>query len=292
MNSSFASKLSVQGNIGFQGFPGPQSYSITDPHVSSWIRRVKDYSGETVPTDFAVAVEQFVKDLKNDGLWNLFYEMYLFCGVSVSSINVKLKTYPGKSNILTISGISSSSYNATGTNAGIVGDGASARSVQTGILGSDIPVHNRSVGVYETVRAPVFYATLIGRQRGGGNSAFGPTVNPGGDSALRVLDNISDTTSVGSLNSSATASGLFAAVEGNGTVALYNHRTISKGTKYTGDIATPNNGYVIGGAIGGGAYMASTVSFGFIAQAMTDNELRVFDDALNKLMTVVGCNKY
>ena len=282
----------VQGNLGFQGFPGPQSYQVTDPHVYSWITRVKNYSGESVPAYFAVAVEQFVKDLKSKGLWSLFYEIYLFCGLSYSSINVKLKTLPGNSNILTLFGVSPSTYNATGANAGIIGDGINARGGQTGVAGSSTISHNRSVGVYETARAAVFYSTLIGRERGGGNSAFGPTVNPGGNSAFRVLDTVSDRIEVSTLNSSTTPSGLFMGSEGAGTLTLYNHRTFSKGTRYVGDIAAPTNTYVIGGAIGGGNWMNSTISFGFIAQEMTDNQITTFDNILTKLMTVVGCNKY
>lgn len=277
-----------------KGYPSAYGLTALDPDVSSWQERIKDYSGESVSDFVLFCVNGFVKDLKINNLWNHLLEVYIFSGVSRASIPVKLKYLPNRPSNLTIP-TAWNTYNATGTGAGLSNLGLSYQ-ITTGVLVSDLPARNRSVGAYCTsnttdgLSTNPYYATIIGRESGGGNSAFGPTPTPTGVLYSRMLDTTNTLTIAPSVSQTGNA-GLYITSEGRGTVKQYSQQKITSATVLTGDIKG-TSGYVIGGGIGGGNFMWATLSFAYLGLALNDIQLTLLDKIVNKMMTSFQCNVY
>ena len=281
-------------DIGPKGYPSAYGLTALDPDVSSWQKRVKNYSGESV-SDFVLScINIFVKDLKVNNLWNHLLEIYIFSGVTRESIPVKLKYLPNRPSNLTVpSGWTT--YNATGTGAGLSNLGSSYQ-ITTGVLTSDLPARNRSVGAYCTSNTSngsnPFYATIIGRGAGGSNSGFGPTPTVTGQLYSRFLD----TAINGTISTSQTGTaGLYISSEGRGTIKQYSQQRITNVTAQMGEpqtVSGATSGYIIGGGGSAGNYMWATVSFGYLGLALNDIQLTLLDKIVNRMMTSFNCNVY
>jgi hypothetical protein len=265
----------------------PVSYGPKeDTDVTSWITRVQTATGEDISYSFRGAVWKFVFDLKNYQLWNKISEIYILSGVSnLNSTLVKLKYISSPS--ATFSG--TFGYQATGSTAGIIGDGSSFRQYITGVSSSDLPVQNRFVAAYETSRTATFYGTIIGREGGGGNSAFGPTIRPDGQIESRMLDVASGATTIGS-SSSTSPGGLLYSGAGTGVISTYSNKTWFSQNNTFGSL-NGLGGYVIGGSLGGGTPMYSNISLGMLGNYLNESEVANLSLICDNFMLSIGANK-
>ena len=91
------------------------------------------------------AINSFVVGLKSDGVWSKITEAYLMAGVTFGGITVKLKG----TGTLTNNNFVSGDYQATGTGAGLTGNGSS-KYLDTGLLDSSLSADDKSFGAYVT----------------------------------------------------------------------------------------------------------------------------------------------
>lgn len=262
-------------------------YGQYDKDLASWLSRIT-IAGETPQKPIVSAVGNMVFSLKAQNLWDKLDEVYILSGLTnFNSIFQKLKYI--NTSALTNFNFTSAKYISTGSQAGLVNDGLLFKRLDTGVVYNAYTPGNRTVGVYETRRGDAYYATLIGRERGGGNSAFGPTVTPTTiTSQFRFLDTTAST-SLG--NAVAGPGGFFAASETT-SLALGRANQTNYSSAFTPGTIGGTGNYFIGNALGGGAYANSNVSFGFIGKGLTASELIVMDTIVNNLMTSFSCNVY
>lgn len=262
-------------------------YNQYDKDLSSWLSRIIA-AGETPQKPIVSAVGNMVFSLKAQNLWDKLDEIYILSGLTnFNSIFQKLKYI--NTPTLTNLNFTSGNYISTGSQAGLVNDGLLFKRLNTGVVYNAYAPGNRTVGVYETRRGDAFYATLIGRERGGGNSAFGPTTTPTGKySQFRFFDT---TVSNGLSDSVVGPAGFFVASEVNSLMIGRANQTNYSGAFTPGTISGTGN-YFIGEALGGGGYANSNVSFGFIGKGLTATELTAMDTTVNTLMTSFSCNVY
>lgn len=262
----------------------------TDSDFRDWLNRIIAV-GEVPVKNNISAVGVFVNSLKTQGLWAKLQEIYILAGVTnFNSIFQKLKyiTWPA----LTNSGCTSTDYKASGVNAGIAASGVS-KFIYTSVQYTDLTVGNRSLGVYETKRntAASFYSTLMGRAGGGGNTAFGPGVDQSNNgSQYRFMDTTSPT-ALGIAGALDIPAGFFAGSEKSNTAILRASNAVTSNS-FTPGTLNGNSSYTISGALGGGGWSPSTVSFGFMGQGLTIAEMATLDSLVNTLMTSLGCNIY
>jgi hypothetical protein len=85
------------------------------------------------------AIDDFVRGLKEDGIWDKLTEVYLLCGVSYAGILAKLKytTTPKLTNSSFVTG----DYLSVGSGLGLKGNG-STKKLDTGKLASDYDPYN------------------------------------------------------------------------------------------------------------------------------------------------------
>lgn len=253
-----------------------------------WYNRVLDVNGIISHTNLSYTYD-LIFDLKYYNLWDSLSEVYLFCGGDWNTATQKLKYSASNVPTLTSAGFTSSTYVSSGSAAGIVGN-ASARVFDTYVTYNALTTNDRSVGCYETRRTAAFFPTLIGRQSGGGNSAFGPTViDSTNDSQYRFLDTDSNDATISTTDGG--AGGLFITSIDSAYVRGRSHQNNNSTARVQGTIQGTGD-YIIGGGIGGGVYMNSNLSFAFLGKSLTPDQMDNMDIAVNKYMTRLGCNVY
>lgn len=258
-----------------------------DVDVLAWQANIIANSG-SVSDSTVKSVAVFTNNLKTSGLWAKMKEIYIFCGVTdLNSTLTKLKYIDTQR--ISNSGFLPGDYTATGSSCGIKGD-SSYKRFDPSVAYNALPVKDRFVAAYETIRIGNFYDTLIGREKGGGNTAFGPTINPDGHSQARILDVTTNAYTVG-YSTPIVAGGLIAANVTANTVAQYANKTWEQTTYTIGDTLGGTGGYVIGGAIGGGGFMKSTISMGFLGNSLTQAQTELLSSYCDTFMTDFGGNK-
>lgn len=263
------------------------TYGSRDTDVDAWYNNIVA-NGGSVSDSVRYSVLTFSRNLKSSGLWAKMKEVYILCGVTdLNSALTKLKYIDTQR--LSNSGFVTGDYTATGSSCGIKGDGTYKR-LNTSVVYNALPVKDRFAAAYETTRLGNFYDTVIGRERGGGNSAFGPTINPNNYTQARVLDVTTNAYSAGS-SLSTSAGGLITANVESNTVAHYRNKTWQGDTYTIGDTLGGTGGYVIGGGIGGGAFMKGTLSMGFLGNALTQSQTELLSYYCDIFMTDMGGNK-
>lgn len=262
-------------------------YGATDTDVDAWYSNIVT-NGGSVSSSVQYSVLTFTRNLKSSGLWSKLKEVYILCGVpDINSALTKLKYIDTQR--ITNSGFATADYIATGSTCGFKGDSTYKR-LDPSVAYNAFPVKDRFVGAYETVRIGNFYDTVIGREKGGGNTAFGPTINPDGHSQARILDVTTNTYTVG-YSTPIIAGGLITANVTSSTVAQYANKTWEQATYTIGDTLGGTGGYVVGGAIGGGGAMKSTLSMGFLGNALTQSQTELLSSYCDTFMTDFGGNK-
>ena len=230
-----------------------------DPDFKDWLRRIM-IAGEVPSQNIITAVGMFVVTCKQNDIWDKLKEVYILSGLTnFEATKQKLKYINNP--LMLSSGISSSHYTPTGPGAGVdLNNGNMSYNLDVSM--TDLELGNRSAGVYDIAKVDSFYSTLIGRQRGGSNSAWGPTVDPTGITAWRFLDLDSGTVGIGSSNTS--PAGLFANFEGVGEVFGYAHNSATGFSYPVQGVMGGTGGYTIGAPLGGGGWGAATIRFGYL----------------------------
>lgn len=263
------------------------TYGSRDTDVDNWYNNIVA-NGGSVSSSVQYSVLTFSRNLKSSGLWAKIKEIYILCGVTdLNSSLTKLKYISVQR--LSNSGFVTGDYTPNGSSCGIKGDGTYKR-LDPSVAYDALPVKDRFAAAYETTRLGNFYDTVIGREKGGGNTAFGPTINPGSGFGSRLLD----TTTSGQYGPNAsgtTAQGLiYVGAISSGSTA-YNNKTWSSNSNVIGDTLGGTGGYVIGGGVGGGAFMKGTLSLGFLGNALTQTETELLSTYCDIFMTDIGGNK-
>ena len=257
-----------------------------DVDVLAWQANIIS-NGGSVSDSTVKSVAQFTNNLKTSGLWSKLKEIYIFCGVTdLNSSLTKLKYITNQR--ISNTNIPSNYYTATGSTCGIKGDGT-YMFLDPGVAYNAFPIKDRFVAAYETNRVAGFYTTIIGRQRGGGNSAFGPTISPNGYSQTRALDATSNTYSYGGVSTS--TSGLIASGVSSSTVDHYTNKTWQSASFTLGDTLGGTDGYFILYALGGGGFPLSTISLGFMGNYLTQAQTELLSSYCDTFMTDFGGNK-
>lgn len=125
--------------------------SSFDPDALSYFQAI-DANGGSIGGPAKQTVNQFIRGLKSDGLWDRIADMGLFAGVdNFNAAMVKLKTPAGTSRILTNTNFVSADYTPTGATAGLSAI-SGARNLRSAATGSAMGMTNASfhMGVYST----------------------------------------------------------------------------------------------------------------------------------------------
>ena len=255
-----------------------------DQDVYNWSQDIVA-NGGSVSADTVNAVLNFTLTLKSTGIWSKLKEVYILSGVpDLNSSMSKLK-YISTAR-LTNSG--TLGYTATGSECGVSFTGPTVGRITTSVPFDALPVKDRAVAYYETRRGENFYDTMIGRERGGGNSAFGPTVNDVTPYMQgRALDTTTSTTTVDGGTNTAPKGLAYLGASAT-TVDLYTNKTWYPKTHTLGDTIGGTGSYVIGGAIGGGGYSNSTIALGFMMNYLNQTETQLLSNACDVLMARFG----
>jgi len=262
-------------------------YGGTDSDVDAWYKNILA-NGGSVSASTMYSVLTFTRNLKSSGLWAKMKEVYIFCGVTdLNSSLTKLKYITNQR--ITNTNIPSNYYTATGSTCGIRGDGT-YMFLTPGVAYDAVPVKDRFVAAYETNRVAAFYTTLIGREKGGGNTAFGPTINPDGHSQARILDVTANAYTIG-YSTPVVAGGLITANVGTSTIAHYANKTWQDTTYTIGDTLGGTGGYLILSALGGGGFPSTTISLGFLGNYLTQAQTELLSSYCDTFMTDFGGNK-
>ena len=263
------------------------TYGSRDADVDAWYSNIIS-NGGSASSSVQYSVLTFTRNLKSSGLWSKMKEVYIFCGVSdLNSTLTKLKYIDTQR--LSNSGFVTGDYTATGSTCGIKGDGTFKR-LSTNVVYNALPVRDRFVGAYETTRFGNFYDTLIGRERGGGNSAFGPTVNPDNRVQGRILDVTTNSTTVVSSSLATNAGGLITTGAYSTNNSFYANKVWGSNTTIIGELGGTGS-YVIGGGLGGGSFMGGTLSMGFLGNYLNQTETELLSTYCDIFMTDMGGNK-
>ena len=263
------------------------TYGSRDANVDAWYSNIVT-NGGSVSLSVQYSVLTFTRNLKSSGLWEKMKEVYIFCGVTdLNSSLTKLKYITNQR--ITNTDIPSNYYTATGSTCGIRGDGT-YMFLTPGVAYDAVPVKDRFVAAYETNRVAAFYSTLIGREKGGGNSAFGPTVNPNGYTQARILDTTLNTITAG-LSPVIAAGGLITANVTSDSVAHYANKTWQNTSHTLGDTLGGTGGYFILSSLGGGGFPSTTISLGFIGNYLNQTQTELLSTYCDIFMTDMGGNK-
>ena len=263
------------------------TYGSRDTDVDAWYSNIVA-NGGSVSASTIYSVLTFTRNLKSSGLWAKMKEVYIFCGVTdLNSSLTKLKYITNQR--ITNTNIPSNYYTATGSTCGIRGDGT-YMFLTPGVAYDAVPVKDRFVAAYETNRVAAFYTTLIGREKGGGNTAFGPTINPDGHSQARILDVTENPYTIG-YSTPVVAGGLITANVGTSNIAHYANKTWQDTTYTIGDTLGGTGGYLILCALGGGGFPSTTISLGFIGNYLNQAQTELLSKYCDIFMTDFGGNK-
>jgi len=222
------------------------------------------------------AHSNFYAGLKTDGLWNKLTEFYLLAGKTFGGLTVKGKG----SGSITNNNFVSGDYQATGSGAGLTGDGSSKY-----IICNLAPPSNPDdlhCGHYMTANATGNIVSLDGG-----------TAGSNADFQLRDADAVFPASSV-NLTSLWTLEPCYpiASRRGVNDVEVYQNG-VSRATDTT--TATASISDVASWqlfAIEGASLSAATLTFAHIGTGLTDTEASNLSTRVNTLMTSLGCNVY
>src|SRR5688572_17095521 len=105
------------------------------PHIPSYTAELQAYLNNVAAVSGAVtmdtvqALDRFVRDCKNNGIWDKLTEVYPICGSNLVTAQVKLK-YTGIQPVLTAVNFVEGDYTERGSSGGIKGN-ATTKSLNT-----------------------------------------------------------------------------------------------------------------------------------------------------------------
>lgn len=148
----------------------PKSFGF-DNDTKTWITNVQANYG-SVSTSTALAIDNMVVALKDNGIWSNIVELGPFAGDNLAAAVTKLKSYPGVGPYLTNVGFTSSHYQEMGRFGGISGDGASYLFTPLIATNSLPSSNNYSLGAY-VMTFPPTVNRMMGYAQSGTSLIFG-----------------------------------------------------------------------------------------------------------------------
>ena len=256
-------------------------------------------NGGTIGNSAKNAVNTFIKGLKTDGSWSLIYEIGLFVGVDqLAAALVKVKT-PLASRILTNVNFASSDYVATGTTAGLKGDGTS-KVLDTGFNLSSTGTNPQScsltnLGLFAYWRGTEASGTIrwvMGSNTSGASlSGIGWVASGSKDSAF-----IGGASGAEYPQGSASSIDGFVGVSCNGSRAQQPYRNGSTmGASLVSTSGLSSNTIAIAAAGNGspyGSYSTRYIRGYAITQGFSSAQVTSFSSRWNTLMTAFSANTY
>jgi hypothetical protein len=185
---------------------------------------------------------------------------------------------------LTNNNFVSGDYQATGSGAGLTGDG-STKYLGTGYNPSSLGVDDCHMGIYNTVAQTAGNKVPFGSYQGGTTSFFVRTTQYGdsSDFSLTRLDGGYNGNRVGYTLGTRESTNKVGYIDGVSTATL----NATAGT-------IPNKDIYIGAINISGAsnYSDATLTFAHIGTGLTDTDASNLSNRVNTLMTALGCNVY
>ena len=260
-----------------------------DPDVVAW-RSAVVANGGSVSGGAVAAVNRFVRGCKSDGVWDLLLDVGLFAGVdNLSAALVKLKTPSGVSRTLTNNNFVSADYTATGSAAGLVGNGSS-KWLQTGFAQTAFPsATNHHIGAYEVVAAASGnFAQFMGSE----TSNEVNTIALGNYGAITTKA-FRTQASTNVLSATNQAAGHFIGVR---TADQFLYRN---GSQVASRSPAGSSSAMISTEIGifrnngnSGSTTSARLSLYHMGASMTAAQVAAFSARVNTLMAAFGCNTY
>ena len=230
------------------------------------------------------AVEKFVQDCKNALIWDKLIEVAPFAGANLNAALVKLIFPGGGSSALTNVNFVAGDYTETGTNGGLLGDGAT-KYLNTGFNTQAMLPDNSHLSFYlrEDVSAS-------------GNRVLIGAINVSDQYWLGALTNTQCNTRLGQVAAASSAQnmskGFYIGSRASiNSLKLYKNGALAGTDNSTITHAKPNlNLFAFGFNTGGvpGAYLPGRGSFYSIGQALTDGEALALHDAVRTLQRNLG----
>lgn len=255
-----------------------------DPEVASYAAAISA-NGGSVSQTWLRNVNTFVRGCKGDGIWDSLLDVGLLCGAdNLSGALVKLKTPSGVSRILTNNNFVSGDYVASGSTAGLLGNGIN-KNLQPGInlsvIASILSVH---LSVYNTVASSSGNRIAIGSYSAAASSAF-----------IRTRENFDASDfSLGSIGGGSNGSRIgitCGTITGGNTLGFSNgvqvHSRATSG-------AIPNENIRVFGVEEGGAESTynGKITFYSAGTGLTASQAAALSTRVNDLMRTIGANQY
>jgi hypothetical protein len=225
-----------------------------------------------------------VVGLKADGVWDKITEAYLMAGVTFGGITVKLKG----SGTLTNNNFVSGDYQATGSGAGLTGNGSS-KYLDTGFAPADgLTLGDVCLGAYGQTEPTGTFKYMIGLTIAGsfraGIASNGATTN----TYTRIADD------VGFVGGSGVDNFVLVTTRSGGFETFENGVSLGQSTKAANSALVTDNFYLLGNNEGGVAtnFSDATITFAHIGTGLTDTDASNLSNRVNKLMEDLGCAVY
>jgi hypothetical protein len=267
-----------------------------DPDVAAW-RDAIAANGGTVSAGTIASVEVFVKGLKADSLWDSLLEIGVFAGVdNLAAALVKLKMPSGISRTLTNVNMVSGDYTASGSSAGLQGNGTT-KYLNTLFPQNTVATNNRHLGAYSTFRStaggtglPGDFSTVIGGDSTGVTKGF-VIMSQSPRTTLRYYCGATDQ---GPTRTTA-GTGHHIGNQQSGTTGLFFKNGGSKLSTAVTDYAPTANALGIFTLLRNGSpllYSNERITFYHIGTGLSDAQVATLSTRVNTLMTAFGCNTY
>lgn len=268
---------------GFGTWGRHRAVAVVDPDAAAYFAAC---SGAGGGYDAAArsALSFYVAGLKSDGVWPLILDHGLFVGQAFAGILVKLKAYAGSGANLGNVNFVSGDYAASGSAAGLLGNGTS-KSLTTGVVDSAFgAVGNIHLSVYNTVASSAGNRIAIGTYNSSFSCAFLRTTSAGDASDFSAGD-------LGGGNNGARTGCTVGSSQGALTKGYANgaeiHSRAAAGAM-TGKVIRVMACEVSGAAVWhDGRLTAYTIGTG-----MTPAQVAKFANRINTLMAAFGAAKY
>jgi len=234
------------------------------------------------PSTTVQAISDFIAGCKADGVWSKITEAYLMAGVTFGGITVKLKG----TGTLTNNNFVSGDYQATGSGAGLTGDG-STKYIDTGLNDNTLNATSKSISLYKTTASEsgdVYFMAINGSSGISGIKSASST-------------NITSLIAVGGkvdIIGGNISSHLILSLRENNDLELYQNGATSGFDTSVSGANQDLNWFIFARNNSGtaGVHANSTLTFAHIGTGLTDTDAANLSLRVNKLMYDLKCSTY
>ncbi|MGV3771998.1 MAG: hypothetical protein ACO1QB_03790 [Verrucomicrobiales bacterium] len=252
---------------------------LYNPETIAYRDRIISNGGSIAETSLD-AIEKFVIDCKNASIWDKFLEVGPFAGTGLNAALVKLVYPGGGSGVLTNVNFVSGDYVETGTNGGLLGDGAT-KYLNTGFnLQTSLPDNAHFSACMRDDVGVAGNRSMIGAVSGSDQYWMG-SVTPASSMACRMGQLA--TASMGQ----AMLRGFYAAVRSTSNQLRFYKDGIMTGSDSSAVAHTKPNQpiylFAFNSAGTPGAFLPSRLSFYSIGEPLNEQETAALHDAVRTL---------